>query len=186
MATNQSQTLWPTPARYLAVIILLLGLLGVLVFIKPVFDTVALGFIFAFLFYSPINWVSRHFKNRYGLAAGLFYLLIFVLLILLILGGLGYFTTSIKNLYQEIAPAIDALELPAVIPATVTSGIQNIATWFAGALLGAISGLAGVIGLVFVGLFFSALLLINLHQARGALAKWIQDKLQSEVRQIRS
>jgi predicted PurR-regulated permease PerM len=184
MAINQPQTLWPTPARYLAFVILLLGLLAILIFIKPVFDTVALGFIFAFLFYSPINWISRHFKNKYGLAAGLFYMLVFSLLILFIIGGIGYFSTSIKNLHQEITPAIDTLELPAAIPETVKSGIQNVATGYSDALLSFISGLAGVIGLVFVALFFSALLLLNLHQACGALAKWIPDQLQGEVRQI--
>jgi predicted PurR-regulated permease PerM len=184
MATNQPQTLWPTPARYLAVIILLLGLLGVVVFIKPVFDTVAIGFIFAFIFYSPINWVSQCFKNKYGLATGLFYLLVFALLILLILGGLRYFVSSAQNLQLEITPAIETLQLPSAIPANVNSGIQNVVTWFAGALLGVISSLAGVIGLVFVGLFFSALLLLNLHQARGALAKWIPDQFQSEIRRI--
>jgi predicted PurR-regulated permease PerM len=184
MANNQPQTLWPTPARYLAVIILLLGLLGVVVFIKPVFNTVALGFIFAFLFYSPINWVSRLFKDRYGLAAGLFYLLVLILIIALILGGLGYFADSIKNLHQEITPALETLELPAIIPSIVTSGIRVITTWFDGRLLSLISGLAGFIGLLFVGLFFSALLLLNLHQARGGLVKWIPDRQQSEVRQI--
>jgi predicted PurR-regulated permease PerM len=184
MATNQPQTLWPTPARYLAVIMLLLGLLGILVFIKPVFNTVALGFIFAFLFYSPINWVSRHFKDKYGLAAGLFYLLVFFLLILLILGGLGYFSASLEKLRQALTPAIDKLELPGIIPATITSAIQNLTTRYSDVLLGLILDLVGAIGLVFVGLFFSALLLLNLHQARGALAKWIPDRFQSEVRQI--
>ncbi len=184
MVNDQPHNLWPTPARYLALIILLLGLLGILAFVKPVFNTIALGFVFAFLFYSPINRVSKRLKDKYGLAAGLFYVLFSILLILLLLGGLGYFVTSLENLQQEIIPAIDTLELPAAIPATVTSGIQNLATWFSDALSNLVSGLAGLIGLVIVGLFFSALLLLNLHQARGVLEKWIPDRHKNEVGQI--
>jgi predicted PurR-regulated permease PerM len=184
MATNHSQNFWPTPARYLALIILLLGLLGILVFIKPVFNTIALGFIFAFLFYSPIHGVSKRLKDKYGLAVGLFYLLFVILLVLILLGGLGYFVTSIQNLQQEMTPAIATLELPATIPPAITSGIQNLATWFVDALSNLISGLASIIGLVIVGLFFSALLLLNLHQAHGALANWIPDRHQNDVRQI--
>jgi predicted PurR-regulated permease PerM len=184
MATNHSQNFWPTPARYLALIILLLGLLGILVFIKPVFNTIALGFIFAFLFYSPIHGVSKRLKDKYGLAVGLFYLLFVILLVLILLGGLGYFVTSIQNLQQEMTPAIATLELPATIPPAITSGIQNLATWFVDALSNLISGLASIIGLVIVGLFFSALLLLNLHQGRGALANWIPDRHQNDVRQI--
>jgi predicted PurR-regulated permease PerM len=184
METETHQTQWPTPARYLAVILLFLGFFGILIFIKPVFDTVALGFIFAFLFYGPINWAGRRLKGKYGLSVILFYLLIIIVLVLAILIPLSYFANGMQGLFQDSYPEIDRLQLQTLIPESITVEIKDIALRLAQMLLDLISGLAGIIGLVVVALFFSALLLLNLHQARGSLTKWIPPKHQFDVRQI--
>ena len=184
MTTRQPPILWPTPARYLAVILLLLTLMVMVIFIKPVFSTVGLGFIFALIFYAPINWLGKFFKGKYGLATIVFYVLFSLLIVLLILGGLRYLVDNGNGLLERLRAAIDSFKLPGGVPETITSGIKQLATWYGNALADLIVGAAGFIGLVFVALFFSALLLININQARGSLAKVIPDQHQSEVHQI--
>jgi predicted PurR-regulated permease PerM len=184
MTNQQPPTIWPTPARYLAVILLLLSLVGMVIFIKPIFSTVGLGFVFALIFYAPINWMSKYFKGKYGMATVVFYVLLIILLILLTLGGLRYIVENGRDLAQKFPLSIESLELPPAIPETIESGIKAFATWYRAALLNLIVSLAGFIGIFCVALFFSALLLLNLNQARGILLKVIPDLHQNEIGQI--
>lgn len=184
MSTNNTPIVWSTPARYLAVVLLLITLTMMVIFIKPVFSTVGLGFIFALIFYAPINWLGKLFKGKYGLATIVFYVLVTILIILLILGGLRYLVNNGNDLLARLPTAIDSIKLPGGIPETITTGIKQLATWYANALTALIGSAAGFIAVVFVALFFSALLLININQARGSLAKVVPDGHQTEIHRI--
>jgi predicted PurR-regulated permease PerM len=184
MTTSEPPTVWSTPARYLAIILLLITLVVMVIFIKPVFATVSLGFIFALIFYAPINWISKLFKGRYGLATIVFCLLVAIVLILLILGVLGYLVDNGNSLREQLSAALDSFTLPDTIPQPITTAIQQFAAWYRDALLSLILGAVSFIALVFVAIFFSALLLINLNQARGGLAKVIPDPHHNEIRRI--
>jgi predicted PurR-regulated permease PerM len=184
MTTREPPIVWSTPARYLAIILLLITLVAMVIFIKPVFATVSLGFIFALIFYAPINWISKLFKGRYGLATIVFCLLVAIVLILLILGVLGYLVDNGNSLREQLSTALDSFTLPETIPESITNAIQQFSAWYRDALASLILGVVGFIGLVFVALFFSALLLINLNQARGGLVKIIPDLHQNEVQRI--
>jgi predicted PurR-regulated permease PerM len=184
MTTRQPPIVWSTPARYLAIVLLLITLMMMVIFIKPVFSTVGLGFVFALIFYAPINWIGGFFKGKYGLATILFYLFIIILLVLVILVGLRFFVDNGQELVQKLQSTIDSFTLPDTIPPTITKGIQQLATWFRDALASLILGIVGFIGLVFVALFFSALLLININQARGVLGNVIPDQHQTEIQRI--
>jgi predicted PurR-regulated permease PerM len=181
MAINPSQTRWPTPARYLALILLLITLVGIIVFIKPVFSTVGLGFIFAFLFFSPVRWISRHLKGKYLLSAALFYVPVSILIVLIILWGLNYFVDSGHELSIKFGPAIAAFTLPDTIPGIVATAIQDISAKLNEMLLNILINLASFIGITFVALFFSFLLLFNLNQGRGALVGWVPDRIKDEI-----
>jgi predicted PurR-regulated permease PerM len=184
MTTREPPIVWSTPARYLAIVLLLITLVVMVIFIKPVFATVALGFIFALIFYAPINWMSKLFKGKYGLATIVFCLLVAIVIILLILGVLGYLVNNGNSLGEQLSAVLDSFTLPDTIPESITNAIQQFAAWYRDALASLILGVAGFIGLVFVALFFSALLLINLNQARGGLAKMIPDLHQNEIQRI--
>jgi predicted PurR-regulated permease PerM len=184
MTTREPPIVWSTPARYLAAILLLITLVVMVIFIKPVFATVGLGFVFALIFYAPIKWMSKLFKGKYGLATIVFCLLVAIVLILLILGGLGYLVNNGESLRQQLSAALDSFTLPDTIPESITNAIQQFAAWYRDALASLILGVVGFIGLVFVAIFFSALLLINLNQARGGLAKVIPDPHQNEIQRI--
>ncbi len=184
MATREPPIVWSTPARYLAIILLLITLLVMVIFIKPVFTTVGLGFVFALIFYAPIRWMSRLFKGRYGLATIVFCLLVAIVIILIILLGVRYLVDNGNSLHEQLSATINSFTLPDTIPAPITSAIQQFAAWYRDALASLIIGVAGFIGLVFVALFFSALLLINLNQARGGLVKVIPDLHQNEMQRI--
>ncbi len=184
MTTREPPIVWSTPARYLAIILLLITLLVMVIFIKPVFTTVGLGFIFALIFYAPVSWMSKLFKGKFGLATIVFCLLVAILIILLIIGGLRYLVDNGNSLHQQLTAAVDSFTLPATIPETITNAIRQFAAWYRGALLDLIVGAAGFIGLVFVALFFSALLLININQARGSLTKVVPEPHQNEIQRI--
>jgi predicted PurR-regulated permease PerM len=184
MTTREPPIVWSTPARYLAIVLLLITLVVMVIFIKPVFATVALGFIFALIFYAPINWMSKLFKGKYGLATIVFCLLVAIVIILLILGALGYLVNNGNSLGEQLSSVLDSFTLPDTIPESITNAIQQFAAWYRDALASLILGIVGFIGLVFVALFFSALLLININQARGGLAKVIPDPHQNEIHRI--
>jgi predicted PurR-regulated permease PerM len=184
MTTREPPIVWSTPARYLAIVLLLITLVVMVIFIKPVFATVALGFIFALIFYAPINWMSKLFKGKYGLATIVFCLLVAIVIILLILGVLGYLVNNGNSLGEQLSSVLDSFTLPDTIPESITNAIQQFAAWYRDALASLIIGIVGFIGLVFVALFFSALLLINLNQMRGGLLKVIPDPHQNEIHRI--
>jgi predicted PurR-regulated permease PerM len=184
MTTREAPIEWSTPARYLAIVLLLITLLVMVIFIKPVFATVGLGFIFALIFHAPIKWLSKFLKGKYNLATLVFCLLVAIVIILLILVALGYLVDNGNSLREQLSAALDSFTLPPTIPESITNAIQQFAGWYRDTLASLIIGIVGFIGLVFVALFFSALLLINLNQARGSLAKVIPDSHQNEIQRI--
>jgi predicted PurR-regulated permease PerM len=184
METNQFQNQWPAPLRYFAAILLLLGIFGVMIFIKPVFNIVALGFVFAFLLYTPIRWMSQKLGKKYALGVLLIYVLILVVLIFLIFSGLRILADNLKGLGEELKQANVQYLPPDFFPEAVTLGVQQAAAWFVQILIGTLTSLASLIGTVFVALFFSALLLLNLRQARGMLIQWIPVQELKNVRHI--
>ena len=76
------EPLWERPSRYLAAGFLIVALVGLSLLLKPVFSMVAAGFVFAFLFYKPVNWLATRLKVRYLVGGVIFYIVAIILAIL--------------------------------------------------------------------------------------------------------
>lgn len=176
---------WSAPTRYVLAVLLLLTTIAVLLFLKPVYSTIGLGFIFAFLLYAPIQRVGKLVGGRYALGAGLFYLLIVAVLGGLIWGGVDLLSIrgqQLARLLQVGAENIQAWR--SGLPKWLAEYLAQIAVWLAGNLIRVVARVGSLIGQIVISLFFSFLLLLNLYQARGSLKGWFSGQLESEFHQI--
>ncbi len=184
MDSSPSSTPWPAPIRYILAVLLLLTAIAVLAFLKPVYSTIGLGFIFALLFYGPVQRVAQLVGGRYALGTALFYLLVAVLLIALMWGAIDLLISRGEDLAKYLQ--IGARNIQAWrggVPEKLADAAGQAAVWLAGNLLRLSAGAASLIGQVAISLFFSFLLLLNLYQARGSLRGWVSGQLETEVRQ---
>ncbi|MCZ7551885.1 MAG: hypothetical protein B6D39_03985 [Anaerolineae bacterium UTCFX2] len=176
---------WPAPTRYVLAVLLLLTTIAVLLFLKPVYSTIGLGFIFAFLFYGPVQWIGKRVGGRYALGAVLFYLLVVAVLGALAWGGIDLLSARGQQLAQLLQVGAENIQdWRSGLPQRLAESLAQIAVWLAGNLIRVVVGAAGIIGQVVIALFFSFLLLVNLYQARGSLKDWFSGQLESEIRQI--
>jgi predicted PurR-regulated permease PerM len=165
---------WQRPTRYLAAAFLVATLALALVALLPVVDVVALGFIFSFLFYLPLRSLGRRFPRRYTLVLLGFYVLVVVVFALLVVVGFRFFSRSVTALIDELGDALAGMESGGdSLADLLADGVSTFGKWLIELLLSGIGGALGLIVLTATALFFSLLLLYNLHGARGALAGWV-------------
>ncbi len=195
--TNQ----WPKTARYIAGVIFLLMLIGLLFLVSPIAHDLVAALLLAFFMDIPIRLASRRFGRSYPRTALLAYLVVYVVMALLIFVGWRAVADYLAGATTRLGEAASALI------STLSAG--NTATVQAGQSLGSMinQGLvkllqtgvnillsilkAPVVGyarfvfvLINVGIsvFLSNLLVLSAYTARGRLRAWIPEFLEREAR----
>jgi predicted PurR-regulated permease PerM len=167
---------WATFPRQLAIVLLIAGALGFFVFLTYAGQTLAVGFLIAFLLYRPIRWAGGHIRYRGAVAIS--HLFIFAGLIWIAVVGVRWLAESAAELQQLVAQSQATPSIQSLVGALEGSGviralIQSIGQLFQSA--------ASLVGVAFIAAIFSFWLLNDLWQARGALQQWIRGE---EARQI--
>jgi predicted PurR-regulated permease PerM len=176
---------WEKPARYLAVAFLLVAAALLLSLLIPIFQIVALSFMFAFVFFLPIQKIVSRFPGHYGRVVVIFYLLIAVLLALLVYGGLKYFVAGMNNLSVDLDRANASLSVSSgEFPGRILKDVADVSSTLLAGVISLVGRLVQEIGLAVTALILSLMLLLNLHQARGFLADWIPARYQAETTQL--
>ncbi len=153
-----------------------------LLFLVPIIDTVALGFIIAFLMYLPIRSLTRRTPIRYPLAVITLYVLLVITIVLTVVAGFLIFVEQTQELTASLKGAVFNLETyeDSLMQLLSTLGAKA-GTWLVKTLLSIITDISGLIGLVVIALFFSFLLLLALGNARVTLADWVPSRYQREA-----
>ena len=184
--TPQNQTdqgaQWTRATRYMAAAFLIVAIGVLLLFLIPVIDTVALGFIIAFLMYLPIRALIRRVHLSNTLAVILLYLLLTVIVVLIGIFIFSVFSKQSDELAATLEAAVAEIEEHEDALDQLLARIGTSAgTWLAEVLASAVSGVLGLLGVVLAGLFLSLLLLLATGKAKGALAGWIAPGSEREI-----
>lgn len=121
-------TQWSLPARYLvAVLLLLLSALGVL-FLLPLLQVLFLAFLISFVLFIPARALGRRTRLPYAAIIGLFFLLIFGLLICVLLNVIPHLLNTFSSMWSAVQARYDQLaaQLSAAPPADGTVTIAGI------------------------------------------------------------
>jgi predicted PurR-regulated permease PerM len=93
---------WEGKTRILVAFFLIVGCSLAFVLVSPVFTILAIGFIFSFILYYPVNAIAKRMPKHYVLALVIVFLIVALLLVSMIL-GVG------KNLVSQAQNLIDQL-----------------------------------------------------------------------------
>jgi predicted PurR-regulated permease PerM len=168
---------WAKATRYVAAAFLVVAVVLLLLFLLPIINTVALGFIIAFLMYLPIRAMVGRTSLQYRLVVILVYVLLLIIWALVVFRLVQHLADGAGQLAAALNQAVTELENDANIlrRAGVTAG-----GWLSTSLLSLISGAVELIGTQIVAMFFSFLLLLAMGTARGTLASWIPPRYRRE------
>jgi predicted PurR-regulated permease PerM len=176
---------WETPARYLAAGFLIVGVVLLVCLLIPIFQIVAWSFMFAFVFFMPIQKIVSHFHIRYPMMVVIFYLLIAILFGWLAYEGLKYFATGINNLSGDMIKANTGLMVnPSDFTSQILKNIAVTSSTLVENLKSVVSSFVSGIGVIVTAFILSLILMLNLNQARGSLAEWIPTRYQAEITQV--
>ena len=176
---------WEKPARYLIAAFLIIGGVLLLALIIPIFQIVALAFMFAFVFFLPIQKIASRYPDRYGLIVVIFYLLIAILFILLFYNSLKNFAVGINNLSGDLNNASAGLNFPTGdFAGRIIKDVADFSDKLLTGVVSLVGRLVAGIGLAVTAFVLSLMLLLNLHQARGFLADWVPERFQGEITQL--
>jgi predicted PurR-regulated permease PerM len=167
---------WPAFSKQLSIVLLVLGLLGFVAFLTLGGQTLAVGFLIAFLLYRPIRWAGGHIRYRAAVAVS--HLMVFAGLIWLTLKGLRWLADSVASVQQVISQTPASSQVQALLAALRASEALPALIQSIGRLVG---GAASLVGIAFIAVIFSFWLLNDLWQARGALRAWLRG---DEARQV--
>jgi len=158
-------------------------LAGILVI--PIFQIVAVGFLFAFVFYIPIQKMASRSPKRFGLFLAIFYALIIILLGLLAYALLSNFASGLQGLSAQLDEASARLKAaPGAFGDQLLGNVADTAVVLAKGLGAVAFGFVGTIAVAGTGFVLSLMLLLNMHRARGFLAEWIPPRYRDEIAQI--
>jgi predicted PurR-regulated permease PerM len=178
-------TQWEKPARYMIAAFLIVGGVLLLSLVIPIFQIMALAFMFAFVFFLPIRKIASRYPDHYGRVVVILYLFIAILFGLLLFTGLKYFSTGINDLSGELNKANAELNFPSGdLAGRIIKDVAEASHELLAAVISLVGRLVAGIGLVVTALILSLMLLLNLHQARGFLADWIPERYQGEITQL--
>jgi predicted PurR-regulated permease PerM len=165
----------------MAAAFLIVAIAVLLLFLVPVIDTVALGFIIAFLMYLPIRALIRRSSIGYSLAVILLYLLLVVIIVVIGITAFSVFTKQSGALSAALETAIAEIEVNEDALDQLLARVGTSAgAWLAETLASTVSGVLELLGVVLAGLFFSLLLLLAMGNAKGALAGWVTPRSERE------
>ena len=178
-------TQWEKPARYMIAAFLIIGGVLLLAWIIPIFQIMALAFMFAFVFFLPIRKIASIYPDHYGRVVAILYLLIAVLFVLLFYNGMKYFAVGINNLSEDLNNANSGLNFPSGdFAGRIIKDVADVSDKLLTGVISLVSRLVSGIGLAVTAFILSLMLLLNLHQARGFLADWIPERYQGEITQL--
>jgi predicted PurR-regulated permease PerM len=178
-------TQWEKPARYMIAAFLIVGGVLLLSLVIPIFQIMALAFMFAFVFFLPIRKIASRYPDHYGRVVVILYLFIAILFGLLLFTGLKYFSTGINDLSGELNKANAELNFPSGdLAGRIIKDVAEASHELLAAVISLVGRLVAGIGLAVTALILSLMLLLNLHQARGFLADWIPERYQGEITQL--
>lgn len=176
---------WEKPARYMATAFLVVGGALLLSLLMPIFQIVALSFMFAFVFFIPIQKIVSRFPDRFGLVVVIVYLLVAILFGWLIYSGLKNLALGINNLSGDLNKADAGLIVnPGDFTSQILKDVADTGSMLATGLKSLVSRFVGGISVAVTAFVLSLILLLNLHQARGFLADWIPARYQGEITQV--
>jgi predicted PurR-regulated permease PerM len=181
------------PLRYLALVVVLIGIALIPVVLAPVLNVILVGFLVAFLLFIPIRLMMRYTGMRQVRATLLAYLVLVVLIAVVVfsmadrmIDRFDEFVTTIQQqaqaLESELAKITESTSFQDFVrevdlPQLVQEGISTARQLG----LNTLKGAGGFIATVGSGLFFSFLLMLNLASARGHLAGWLEEPHEREV-----
>lgn len=168
---------WASATRYMAAAFMVIALVPLLLFLAPVIDTVALGFIVAFLMYLPIRALVGRTSMQYRLAVILMYVLLMIIWVLVVTGGIQHLANGARELAAALDQAVIGMETDQDV---LRRAGADAGAWLSGRLLSLVSGVIGLIGAQIVGLFFSFLLLLAMGTGRGRLASCVPPRYRRE------
>jgi len=178
-------TNWEKPARYMIAAFLIVGGVLLLSLVIPVFQIVALAFMFAFVFFLPISKIAPRYPKHYTMVVVVLYLFIAILLGLLFYNGLNLFATGINNLSGQLNQANAGLNFPSGdFAGRIIKNVADVSDTLTTVVRSLVGRLVSGIGLTVTAFVLSLILLLNLHQARGFLADWIPERYQGEITQL--
>jgi predicted PurR-regulated permease PerM len=174
-----------TPARYLAAAFLVVGGVLLVCLLIPIFQIVALAFMFAFVFFLPIQKIVSRFHIRYSRMVVIFYLLIAILVGLLVYSGLKNFAMGINSLSADMNKTNSGLIVnPGDFTGQILKDIAGTGNTLVEGLKSVVFRFVNGIGVAVTAFILSLILMLNLNQARGFLADWIPNRYQGEITQV--
>jgi len=178
-------TQWEKSARYMIAAFLIVGAVLLLSLVIPIFQIVALAFMFAFIFFLPIRRIASYYPDHYGRVVAILYLLIAILFVLLLYNGIKYFAVGINNLSENLNNANAGLNFPSGdFAGRIIKDVADVSDKLLAGVISLVSRLVSGIGLAVTAFILSLMILLNLHQARGFLADWIPERYQGEITQL--
>lgn len=168
---------WARVTRYMAAAFLIIAIPLLLLFLLPIIDTVALGFIIAFLMYLPIRALVGRTSLQYRLAVTLMYVLLLIIWALVVIGSIQHLANGARELAAALDQAVIGMETDEDV---LRRAGADAGAWLSTRLLSLVSGVIGLIGAQVVGMFFSFLLLLAMGTGRGTLAGWVPPRYRRE------
>ena len=186
---------WTTPARYLGVILLFLGIGVAFGLLSDALQTVVWGFLFAFLLYPMTRLLARITPRRYLLVTAGLYLVIFVLIIVAFITLVPAFLNGWVALMNDLQAALPGFQSKVQslesARAGESPGLRVNVQWAVDALE-ALRGTLQVlipplvvsislVGVLFIALIFSFFILLDLYSSQGALWEWVPSGYRREI-----
>jgi predicted PurR-regulated permease PerM len=181
---------WPEPLRYVALVGLVLGGLGVLAFVSEIRDVLMVGFLIAFLFYGPIRRIQVVLPKRPGLAVIFMFGGAALLLGLFAWGGIQWLVSNAQSFSGGLAQTAASLEpgaaRDAVSEALANLGLGGLVQWVGrlSLLRDAVGTVVGIMALLATGLFFAFFLELHLSHATGSLRTVVPRRYDDEVARL--
>jgi len=179
---NHLKRQWDKPSRFIAAAILLISAFLVIAFFAPVYQILGLGFVFAFIFFKPIQSLGRNLPLRYPWVSLLFYILMGIFLALVLVAEIENLTSNANRFSDELGRSPEILEsFKKTLPNQLIKSILKGAAISATTLSSLTGRIFEIIAIFVISMVFSFLLLVNLHQGRGKLAKYIPQRFHQEI-----
>jgi predicted PurR-regulated permease PerM len=190
---------WSRAARYITAVLFLFALIGLLILVSPILTELIAAVLIAFLLDLPIRFFSTRTRLSYRWTAIVVYMLIYILLAVLLLGGSKYLVSYLGGLISALTQAGAALISwlqgnPSEVAQVkqVLAGVENevlikvlepaikILIGILSAPVALFAKLASVIVNVGFSVFMSNLLVFSAYSARGILKKWVPESFNRE------
>lgn len=101
---------WTRATRLLGTVFLIISLLVMLLFLRPVLQMLVMSFLIAFLIYNPINFMRKRMKFPWVLSVAIGYLILFIILFLIIIIVIPNVIRGINGIIEQIVILYNTLD----------------------------------------------------------------------------